>query len=295
MLSNQYRQLRAALQPGLANPADPVYLVRDKMHAIHPTAIPDDAQVNELVSSPVYAVSVQTPQLRDDDSAVMMVHGGAFVSTSVEHYVPYAAALSRFFQRPVVVYAYRLAPEHPFPAALDDSLAVYQFLLERFAPHKLAVIGDSCGGGIGLSMLCELKDRKLPLPAAYAGLTPWLDLTMSGKAAVQDTGDDPFVCTEWIRARGLDYAADTPTDHPRVSPLFADLRDLPPLYFASGSQDITRDDSRRAAALASEAGTSVVLDIAPGMIHGYHGLSALAPECAAGCQRIADFLNAHLE
>lgn len=294
-LSDNYQQLRAALVPGLANPDDPLPLVRDKMHAVHPTDVPADATVTELADYPVRSVSVQTPQVKNRDSAVMMVHGGAFVSTGIEHYIPYAAALSRYFRRQIVVFDYRLAPEHPFPAALDDSLNVYRRLLERFDASRLAIIGDSCGGGIALSLLCELREQNIALPAAYAGLSPWLDLTMSGDAALNDTGDDPFVCAEWIRQRGRDYAAATPLDHPQLSPLYADFHGLPPLYFATGGEDITRDDSRRAHQKACAQNLVSELDMPPHMIHGYHGLSALAPECAAGCERLATFLNRYLD
>ncbi|MBB3046905.1 acetyl esterase/lipase [Litorivivens lipolytica] len=294
-LSENYQQLRAALTPGLANPDDSLEEVRQKMHAIHPTEIPDDATVETLHDYPVSTVSVQTPAVTNRDSAVMMVHGGAFVSTQIPHYIPYATALSRYFKRQVIIFDYRLAPEHPFPAALDDSEAVYRSLLETFTPSRLAIIGDSCGGGIALSLLCRLRDSDLPLPAAYAGLSPWLDLEMTGDAAMQDRGEDPFVCAPWIRQRGLDYAGSAEPGDPRLSPLHADFSGLPPLFFATGSEDITRDDSRRAHRKALSHGVHSELDLAPHMIHGYHGLSALAPECSVGCERIAAFIDHWLE
>ena len=294
-LSDAYQNLRASLSPGLANPGDPLPLVREKMHAIHPTDYPDDVVVEHFEWDGICVASVQTPQVTLRDSAVMMVHGGAFVSTGIAHYIPYAAELSRFFQRAVVIFEYRLAPEHSYPAALDDSVSVYQHLLKRYAPQKLAVIGDSCGGGIALSLLCRLRDSGHPLPAAYAGLSPWLDLLMTGAAAQNPDADDPFVQAEWIRQRGRDYAGTTPPEHPGISPLYADLAGLPPLFLASGSEDITRDDSIRLAEKARVAGLEVELDLAPHMIHGYHGLSSLAPECADGCTRIAHFINRYLE
>jgi monoterpene epsilon-lactone hydrolase len=293
-LSEAYKTLRTALQPGLANPADPVRLVREKMHAIHPTQYPDDVSVEHFEWNNVAVASVQTPEVDSSDSAVMMVHGGAFVSTGIAHYIPYAAELARVFRRSVFIFEYRLAPEHPFPAALDDSLTVYRKLKDGFGASKLAVIGDSCGGGIALSMLCQLRDTGGALPAAYAGLSPWFDLLMSGDAAQDPNATDPFVSAEWIRQRGLNYAGTEPPEQPAISPLYADMAG-PPLFLGTGSEDITRDDSRRLAAKALAAGTQVELDIAPHMIHGYHGLSAMAPECADGCRRVADFLDRHLK
>lgn len=294
-VSEAYQALRTALQPGLANPDDAVMLVREKMHAIHPTEYPDDVVVEYFKWNGVAVASVQTPELEDRDSAVMMVHGGAFVSTGIAHYIPYAAELARFFRRTVFIFDYRLAPEHPYPAALDDSLCVYQELTDIYGAHKLAVIGDSCGGGIALAMMCQLRDNQQPLPCAYAGLSPWFDLLMTGDAAQDPNANDPFVSAEWIRQRGLNYAGGEAPDHPAISPLYADLSGLPPLFLGTGSDDITRDDSRRLAERARAAGTYVVLDVAPQMIHGYHGLSAMAPECADGCRRIADFLDTYWE
>lgn len=292
--SEAYQTLRAALQPGLANPADPVTLVREKMHAIHPTDYPDDVAVEYFQWGDVTVASVQTPSPTNRDSAVMMVHGGAFVSTGIAHYIPYAGALARFFERPVFIFEYRLAPEHPYPAALLDSEIVYKNLVELYGANNLAVIGDSCGGGIALSLLCHLRDSQQALPAAYAGLSPWFDLLMTGDAASDPNANDPFVSAEWIRQRGLNYAGTEALDHPAISPLYADLSGLPPLFLGTGSEDITRDDSVRLAERARAAGTAVVLDMAPYMIHGYHGLSAMAPECADGCRRVADFLNQHM-
>ena len=294
-LSDAYIALRSALMPGLANPSDPVELVREKMHAIHPTDYPDDVSVYHFVWRGVAVASVLTPQVDRRDSAVMMVHGGAFVSTGIVHYIPYAAALTRYFRRPVVIFEYRLAPEHPYPAALEDSLSVYRELADIYGADNLAVIGDSCGGGIALALLCRLRDMGENLPAAYAGLSPWFDLLMTGEAAQDEKASDPFVSAEWIRQRGLNYAGTRSPDDPAISPLYADLSGLPPLFLGTGSEDITRDDSRRLAERASAAGTVVELDIAPHMIHGYHGLSAMAPECADGCERVARFLNHYLE
>ncbi|MBN49648.1 MAG: hypothetical protein CMN85_08905 [Spongiibacteraceae bacterium] len=293
-LSEAYIALRNALKPGLANPADPVELVREKMHAVHPTDYPDDVSVEYFEWHKVAVASVQTPEVDSRDSAVMMVHGGAFVSTGIAHYIPYAASLARLFRRPVFIFEYRLAPEHPFPAALEDSLKIYRQLTDIYDADNLAVIGDSCGGGIALAMLCRLRDNSEPLPAAYAGLSPWFDLLMTGEAAQDASTTDPFVNAEWIRQRGLNYAGTESPEHPAISPLYADLSGLPPLFLGTGTEDITRDDSRRVAERATAAGTSVELDVAPHMIHGYHGLSAMAPECEDGCRRIADFLNQHL-
>src|SRR5262249_5181074 len=153
-----------------AIPSDPPELVREKMHRIHPTKYPDDVKVHHAIHSGVDAAWVDTPESAGSTRVLLHVHGGAFVSTGVEHYIPYGAHLSRAMSARVVVFGYRLAPEHRFPAALDDTFAVYRALLDGGTPpDRIAVGGDSCGGGIGIALLLRLRDAGLPLPAAFVG------------------------------------------------------------------------------------------------------------------------------
>jgi acetyl esterase/lipase len=227
---------------------------------------------------------------------LLHVHGGAFVSTGVEHYIPYAARLSRAFAARAVVFGYRLAPEHRYPAALDDTHAVYRALLDAGTPpDRIAIGGDSCGGGIGIALLLRLRDEGTPLPAAFIGLTGWYDLEMTGDSARNPRGVDPYVDPEWIRARGRDYAGPTgDVRSPFLSPIHADLSGLPPLFLSCGEIDITRDDSTRLAARAGRDGVAVTLEVNPEMIHGFHGLSDLIPEGRASLERAGEFVRRHL-
>ena len=295
MASPEYEKLRKVLKPGLAVASDPPLLVREKMHRIHPTQYGADVKVTPLRLGGVECAWVETPESDGSERVLLHVHGGAFVSTGLEHYVPYAERLSRPFRARVLIYAYRLAPEHPFPAALDDSVAVYRGLLAQgISPAKIAVCGDSCGGGIGVAMLCRLRDAGDPLPAAFVGLTPWFDLEQQGESATSPRGIDPYVNAEWIRARGRDYVgASGDVRNPLVSPLHADLSGLPPLFLSVGEIDTTRDDSTRLAARAGNDGTAVTLEVNPEMIHGFHGLANLFPEGKAALERAAEFVRRH--
>ena len=295
MASPEYEQLRRALKPGLAIPSDPPELVREKMHRIHPTQYPKDVTVEETALGGVDAAWVETPECADSTRVLLHVHGGAFVSTGVEHYIPYAARLSRPLAARAVVYAYRLAPEHRYPAALDDTHAVYRALLEGGTPpDRVVVAGDSCGGGIGLALLLRLRDAGEPLPAAFIGLTGWYDLEMTGDSARNPRGVDPYVDPEWIRARGRDYAGpDGDVRHPLLSPIHADLTGLPPMFLSCGEIDITRDDSTRLAARAGRDGVAVTLEVVPEMIHGFHGLSDLIPEGRQALERAGEFVRRH--
>jgi epsilon-lactone hydrolase len=288
MASREYEQLRKVLKPGLAIPSDPPELVREKMHRIHPLKYPGDVRVERTTLGGVDAAWVDTPESAGSTRVLLHVHGGAFVSTGVDHYIPYAARLSRPFASRAVVFGYRLAPEHRYPAALDDTLAVYRALLEGGTPpDRIAVCGDSCGGGIGVALLLRLRDEGTPLPAAFVGLTGWYDLEMTGDSARHPRGVDPYVDPEWIRARGH-------VRHPLLSPLHADLSGLPPLFLSCGEIDITRDDSTRLAARAGRDGVAVTLEINPEMIHGFHGLSDLIPEGRASLERAGEFVRRHL-
>lgn len=295
MASPEYEKLRKVLKPGLADPGDPPERVREKMHRIHPTAFPDDVGVEETSLGGVEAAWVATPESEGSTRVLLHVHGGAFVSTGVPHYIPYAARLSRPFAARAVVYGYRLAPEHRYPAALDDTHAVYRALLESgVAPGRVVVTGDSCGGGIGVALLVRLRDAGEPLPAAFVGLTGWYDLEMTGDAARHPKGVDPYVDPEWIRARGRDYAGpDGDVRDPLLSPLHADLTGLPPMFLSCGEIDITRDDSTRMAACAGRDGVAVTLEVNPEMIHGFHGLSDLVPEGRQSLERAAEFARRH--
>ena len=296
MASPEYEQLRKVLKPGLAIPSDPPETVREKMHRIHPTKFPPDVTVAHTTLGGVHAAWVDTPESTGSTRVVLHVHGGAFVSTGVEHYIPYAARISRPFAARVAVFGYRLAPEHRYPAALDDTHAVYRALLEAGTPpDRIAVSGDSCGGGIGIALLLRLRAEGLPLPAAFVGLTGWYDLEMTGDSARHPRGVDPYVDPEWIRVRGRDYAGPhADVRDPLISPIHADLTGLPPLFLSCGEIDITRDDSTRLAARAGRDGVAVTLEVNPEMIHGFHGLSDLIPEGRAALERAGEFVRRHI-
>jgi len=296
MASPQYEQLRKALKPGLAIPSDPPELVREKMHRIHPTQYPKDVAVEPTALGGVDAAWVGTPESESSTRVLLHVHGGAFVSTGVEHYIPYAGRLSRPFAARAVVYGYRLAPEHRYPAALDDTHAVYRALLDTGTPpDRIVVSGDSCGGGIGIALLLRLREEGAPLPAAFVGLTGWYDLEQSGDSARNPRGVDPYVDPDWIRARGRDYAGpEGDVRDPMLSPIHADLSGLPPMFLSCGEIDITRDDSTRLAARAGRDGVAVTLEIVPEMIHGFHGLSDLIPEGRESLERAGAFVRRHL-
>lgn len=296
MASREYEELRKVLKPGLAIASDPTLVVREKMMAVHPTQYSGDVVVEEAALGGVPAAFVRTPEVGDTDRTLLMVHGGAFVSTGIPQYIPYAEHVARAVRARIVVFEYRLAPEHRHPAALDDTLAAYRGLLEHgLPPERIGLIGDSCGGGIALAGLLALRDAGDPLPACYAGITPWLDAAQQGDAALHPRGLDPYVEAEWIRCRFRDYAGpEGDLRSPRISPVEGNFAGLPPLYFSVGQIDTTSDDSTRVAARAGRDGVFATVEVVPEMIHGFHGLSALIPEGREALGRIGEFVRRHV-
>ena len=296
MASREFEELRKVLKPGLAVASDPPDVVREKMHAVHPTEYGDDVIIEHLHLAGVPAAWVSTEAVGGEDRAMVFVHGGAFVSTGIPHYIPYAERLSRILRARMLIFEYRWAPEHPFPAALDDTVAVYREALTRgLAPERTGFLGDSCGGGIAVAALCTLRDARDPLPACAVGLTPWFDAEQRGDAALHPRGVDPYVNRDWIRRRFEDYAGpDGDLRNPLLSPLHADLSGLPPIFLGVGQVDTSADDSTRLAASAGRAGVAVTLDIVPEMIHGFHGLSGAFPEATQAVERVGEFVRQHI-
>ncbi len=218
-------------------------------------------------------------------------HGGAFVSTGLDEYHFYAEIIARQTGCRVVMPDYRLAPEHPYPAAPDDCFDAYCGLLEHgVPPATIVLLGESCGGSLALGLLVRLRDEGLPLPACFVSLTGWFDLSVGGEPV---PGRDPFLTPQWVRNRGLDYlAGQLDLDDPRVSPAYADLRDLPPMYLQIGQHDTVREGAITLAANALRAGVQVTMEGWPGMIQGWHGLvTANVPEASAAWAAIRHYIE----
>jgi acetyl esterase/lipase len=227
------------------------------------------------------------------DRALFFLHGGAFVSCPAASYPFYAAWFVRETGARAFIVDYRLAPEHRFPAALDDCVAAWRGLVAAGqSPARAAFLGDSCGGGLALATLLRLRDAGAPLPACAVSLCGWFDLEVTGESARDPAGPDPFVNPEWIRARGRDYLGPGGDPrHPHASPIHADLSGLPPLLLQTGQLDTLRDDAVRLAARAGRAGTAVTLEVWSGMIHGFQGLNGYCPEAAEAVRHVGDFLR----
>lgn len=226
----------------------------------------------------------------------LYLHGGGYFWGSAEKYRDLTVRLARRFDGRIFVPDYRLAPEHPFPAALEDAVFTYLSLLEQgFSPQNICIAGDSAGGGLALSLLVALRDQGHPLPAAASLISPWTDLTCSGESMGYNARKDPLFRPSMLMWNSRHYCQDHDKSDPQVSPLFADLRGLPPLLIQVGSTEVLLDDSRRVHQKIIEHGGSSRLDIWPKMMHVWHLTAIFVPEARRAIKEMAAFMNTHTE
>ncbi len=237
---------------------------------------------------------VATPTATPPERHLFYIHGGAYVVGSPKSHIAMAAVLARLANATATVVEYRLAPEHTYPAAIDDCVAAYRALIEDVDPATITIAGDSAGGNAALATLVALRDAGDPLPGAGYLLSPWTDLTGSGESVITHAHADPMFNDPDIAEAGRVYAGDTPLDHPGVSPLFADLSGLPPLLVQTGLDEVLLSDSTRLAERARAAGVDVTLDLEPGMWHVYQSFVRLVPESREALTRAAVFMRSRV-
>ena len=222
---------------------------------------------------------------------ILYLHGGAYALGSVNSHRDLITRLAVITQSKVLAINYRLAPEHPFPAALEDAVAAYRWLLAQgFDPARISIAGDSAGGGLTLATLIFLRDAQDPLPAGAVCISPWVDLALTGGSIRQNTDADPILNPERLERYATYYAGDHAKTFPLISPLYADLKHLPPLLIQVGTDEILLDDALRITENARQAGVEVALETWEGMFHVFQIISFL-PETQKALEHIAGFLS----
>ena len=226
---------------------------------------------------------------------VLYFHGGVYVLGDAFQAAGLAAQVGRRTSAKAISVDYRLAPEHPYPAAIDDALAAYQALLEGgTAPSDIAFAGESAGGGLAVATMVNAREHGLPVPAAALLMSPYADLTLAGGTMETKRAADPLLSPEALRARVADYAAGQDAALGLISPIFADLSGLPPLIIQAGTHEVLLDDAIRLARQAAIADVEVTLDITPGVPHVFQAYYAILDEAAAALDRAGESLSAHL-
>ena len=256
--------------------------------------LPADVTVTaaELGGVPTAEITVDGIEPRH---VVLYFHAGVYVMGDASLAADLASQVGRRTHAKVISVDYRLAPEHPYPAAVDDALAAYEALLEDgVAPSDIAFAGDSAGGGLAVATLVNARDHRLPLPAAAFAMSPYADLTLAGTTMDAKRELDPLLGREALQARVADYTAGQDAALGLISPIFADLSGLPPLIIQAGSHEVLLDDAVRLARQAATADVQVTLDITAGVPHVFQTFAPILDEGAAALDRAGRFLTVHL-
>ena len=257
----------------------------------------------ELACAPVDAGGVPAEWIATADSSsdselgrvILFLHGGSYNSGSVNSHRSLVATLVHAAQARVLVPGYRLAPEHVFPAAVEDAASAYRWLLQTgVKPEQIVVAGDSCGGGLALALLVSLRDAGEPLPAAAVCLSPWTDLTCTGASWEFNASRELLIDPDSLRQSAALYLGGTDPCSPLASPICADLENLPPLLIQVGSDELLLSDANGLAERAEAAGVDVCLEVWEGMQHEWHFAVSMLPESRQAVDRIGEFIRRHV-
>jgi len=269
---------------------------KDKEKVFASVRCPRSVKITNFELNGVKAAWFHPSNGRHPNQVVLYLHGGGYTSGSIKSHGGLIGKMAKETGITHLAINYRLAPEHPFPAGLDDAINAYQWLLEEehYHPQDIIIMGDSAGGGLTLSTLLKLKAEKQPQPLAAVVISPWTDLTMSGDSALNQPERDPILtvpkASEWAGWYGGDDLK-----NPLVSPLYGDLKGLPPILVQVGTEEILLSDSVRFAMKAALTDVDVSLDIWDDMPHVWHFFWQYVPESKAAIQKVVDYLDEKIE
>lgn len=231
----------------------------------------------------------------DPGKVLLYFHGGGYCSGSIRSHRGMVSEMGRAARLRTLALGYRLAPENPFPAALDDALAAFAFLLDKgYTNNRIAIGGDSAGGGLSLALMTRLRDTGRPLPACAWLVSPWVDLEMTGETIDSKAAIDPLIHRDYLQQLAANYLAGHDVSDPLVSPLHADLTGLPPVLVQVGSAETLLDDAVRIAGRLGVADVTTELQVWPHMIHAWHLWSARLSAGRAATASAGAFLASHL-
>lgn len=296
MASAQLAMLLDMLRASPPLPADlDIPARRRRMDEITSGApIPEGTRTAAVDAGGVPAEWVDAPGDRRDP-VILYLHGGAYTVGSVRSHRALVARLAAACGARGLTVDYRLGPEHPFPAAVDDAVAAYRWLLGGgVEPGRVVVAGDSAGGGLTVATLLALRDQGDPPPAGGVCISPWTDLACTGESMTSRAAEDPMVQRDGLLDMAAAYLAGQDPRAPLASPLYAELRDLPPLLVHVGTAETLLDDATRLAGRAREAGVAVELEVWDDMIHVWHAFAPLLPEADEAIARIGEWVRGRL-
>ncbi|HKC06879.1 MAG TPA: alpha/beta hydrolase [Methylomirabilota bacterium] len=263
----------------------------ERAEKVFPT--PPEVKV-ERVNAPAVPAEWLRPPSAEPGRVVLYLHGGGYVIGSPRSHRHLAAAIAGAAGASALLLDYRLAPEHPYPAAVEDATAAYRWLLDQaIAPERIVIAGDSAGGGLAVATLLALREAQVPLPAGGVCISPWVDLTCGGASYATKAEADPIVKRAGVEQMAQAYLGATSPRDPLASPLFAELRGLPPLLIQVGTDEVLLDDAVQLAARAKAAGVDTTLETHERMIHVWHWFLPMLDEAQTAVDTIGRFVRSH--
>ena len=251
--------------------------------------LPDNTKFKRILAGNVYAEWITCGDV-DIDKIFMFIHGGGYYRGSIAATRATVARISAEAKVRCLSIEYRLAPEHPFPAAVDDTYTAYNWLLkEGINPKNIIVSGQSAGGGLCLALLLKIKENNGFQPKGAVAISPWTDLSQSGKTMITNANIDPVISKQYLDRMANLYLSKTPNISPLASPLYGDLSGLPPLLVQVGSAETMLDDSKRFVERAKEAKVDVQIEVWEDMFHGWHGSAHILKEAEEAIKSIGLF------
>ena len=256
--------------------------------------IPEGVEIKEQIIEGIKSEWI-TPQGAHSDKIILYIHGGGYVSGSCSDHRGLVSKFAKLTGVTNLIYEYRLAPENKFPAAIDDSIKVYQWLLNSvYKPDNIIFAGESAGGGLCLALLLALKKNNIALPNAALAISPWTDLTCSGDSYKTKNSKSPAPLDSWI-VFSRHYIGNNDATNPIISPLFGDLKGLPPIFINSGMDDELFDDGEKFYLKAKEAGVDITFRAGVGMLHCYPLLAPMFREATEAMEEIVAFIKKHFK
>lgn len=295
MASAELEKLIAATRAARYRPGATVAELREASEVgARDVPLPEGTQVEAVEAGGVPCEWIDAPQARPD-RVFIFIHGGGYYRGSVAASRATAANIGAATRARALSVGYRLAPEHVFPAAIDDCLSAYRWLLDsEMKSARIAVGGISAGGGLTLALLLGARERGWELPAAAVPLSPWTDLTQSGASFEANADADPSMSRMYLDRFAAMYLAGADPHEPLASPLHGNLSGLPPMLVQVGSIETMLDDSTAFAERAKATGVDVTLECWEGVFHGWHGSAHVLPEARQAIERIGEFFAEHV-
>jgi epsilon-lactone hydrolase len=273
----------------------PTETVRRRLRRLEPVVPgpPAGTRTESVNADGIDAVWTAVAQARED-VCILHCHGGGYAIGSAPLYRDFTWRIGAATRARVLYFDYRLAPEHPFPAALDDAVKVYRWLARRIEARRIALLGDSAGGGLAFATLYRIRDEGLPLPGATVAISPWTDLALTGQSLRENAASDPMMDVERLPGFADCYLGNADPRNPYASPLYGNASGLPPTLIQVGSDEILADDSVRMAARLKAAGCRVELEVWPRMPHAWHLYARILPEGRQAIERAGRFVQSVL-